>query len=219
MPASTARNLPIVSYSSWLSRKLSAGAISSTCSALRPPTMAAVMAGWCSVQATATTPGLTPCPLPISRSSSTRRRLRLSRGSLNSDVSAPPVVGRKAPRALGGHLAGEQARNHGRVVDDADAVGLREGKNLRLDGAAQHGVGRLQAGDGRDLLCALHLLDGEIGNADPAELALLAQARQRLPSLFDFDVGIGPVNLVEVDGFDLQAAAARPPPLRPARRP
>ncbi len=78
------RNSLIFSYSSSRSRKLSAGAVSSTCFALRPPTIAAVIAGLCSVHATATTPGFTPWAEPISRSRSTRRRLRLSRGSLNS---------------------------------------------------------------------------------------------------------------------------------------
>src|ERR1035441_2999766 len=57
------RNELMRSYSSSLSLKLRAGDTSSTCLALRPPTIAAVMPGLCSVQATATTPGLTLCPL------------------------------------------------------------------------------------------------------------------------------------------------------------
>src|ERR1035441_5887704 len=68
------RNELMRSYSSSLSLKLRARDTSSTCLALRPPTIAALMPGLCSVQATATTPGLTLCLLPISRNSSTSLR-------------------------------------------------------------------------------------------------------------------------------------------------
>ena len=74
------------------------------------------------------------------------------------DSAATPVILRERGDSLGGHLASEQAGDHGRIVDDSDFVGLRKGKDLLFDRATKHGVRRLKTGDRRDLLCALHLL-------------------------------------------------------------
>ena len=72
--------------------------------------------------------------------------------------------------------------------------------------AAEHGIWRLKAGYWRDLLRALHLFNVEIGHADVADLALLFKFRERRPALFDLFFGIGPVDLVEVDGVAAEAA-------------
>src|SRR6185437_4378196 len=68
-------------YSASDMRKLSAAATPSTCFALRPPTIAAVMARWCSVHAIAMTPAETLCRPAIDLRKSAMARLRESCGS------------------------------------------------------------------------------------------------------------------------------------------
>ena len=91
-------------------------------------------------------------------------------------------------------------------ITQLDAVRLREGQNVGFNPASQHGVWRLQAGDRRDLLPAFHLVHIEVRHTDPAHLALLAKAREQLPRRFDLVIGIGPVDLVEVNGLHAQPA-------------
>ena len=55
---------------------------------------------------------------------------------------------------------------------------------------------------------ALHLRDIEIRHADPAHLALLLAVGQRAPALFDIFLGLGPVDLIEVDDVHFEAAQA-----------
>ena len=83
------------------------------------------------------------------------------------------------------------------------------GKNFFFDSAIQHGIRRLQGSDGSDLRDALHLRDGKIRYADVSNLPFFFQLRQRLPAFLDFIFGIGPVDLVEIDDVQLQAAQAR----------
>ena len=141
------------------------------------------------------------------RSSSTSSRLRESSGSWNCFALRRKSSCGMFGDALLGHGAGEQAGVHGRIVDDADVVLLAEGKDLGFDGAVDHGVGRLQRGDGRDLQGAFHLGDVEVGDADAADLALALQLGHRGPAFFDFLVGHGPVDLVEVDDVDAAGGA------------
>ena len=122
-------------------------------------------------------------------------------------VAAEVVCG-EGGDALFGHGSGEQAGVHGGVVDDADVVLLAEGEIFGFVGAVEHGVGRLLRGDGGDLHDALHLRDAEVGDADPADFSFALEVGHGGPALFDVFVGLGPVDLVEVDGFDLQAAEA-----------
>ncbi len=53
-------------------------------------------------------------------------------------------------------------------------------------------------------ICAI----AEVGDADPADFAFALEVGHDGPALFDVFVGLGPVDLVEVDGLDLQAAEA-----------
>ncbi len=55
---------------------------------------------------------------------------------------------------------------------------------------------------------ALHLRDGEVGDADLAHLALALQVGHRRPALFELLVRHRPVDLVQVDGLDAQALQA-----------
>ena len=115
--------------------------------------------------------------------------------------------------AFAGHGSGEQAALHGRVVDDADVVFLAEGKDFGFDVAVQHGVGRLQAGDGRDLRDALHLTDVEVRDAQIADLAFALEVDHGLPAFFDLAFRVGPVDLIEVDGINAEALEASFAPL------
>ena len=58
------------------------------------------------------------------------------------------------------------------------------------------------------MVCALcYLLDVKIGNADPANLALVLELSHRLPAFGHFrSVFDGPMNLEEVNSFDPQPA-------------
>ena len=77
------------------------------------------------------------------------RQLRL----LEERVPAAPVVLAERGGALARERAGQQARLHRAVGDDADAVGRAPRQDLGLDLALQHAVGRLQRRDGR-IACA-----------------------------------------------------------------
>ena len=63
---------------------------------------------------------------------------------LKAGIVAAPIVLRKLGNAFPGHRAGEQARNHGRVIDDANVVLLAIRENFLFHAAVQHGVRRLQ---------------------------------------------------------------------------
>ena len=48
----------------------------------------------------------------------------------------------------------------------------------------------------------------KLRDADVADLALLSEFREGRPAFFDFVFRVGPVDLVEVDGVDVQGGAA-----------
>src|ERR1700733_4791700 len=121
---------------------------------------------------------------------------------------APEVVCREVGDALFGHGSGEQAGVHRGIVKDADVVGFAEWEVFGLVGAVEHGVRRLLRGDRRDLHDPLHLRDREVGDADPTNFSFALQISHDGPALFDVLVWLGPVNLVEVDGFNVQTAEA-----------
>src|SRR5882672_5411569 len=55
----------------------------------------------------------------------------------------------------------------------------------------------------------MHMLDIEVGDTDPADLSLLLELRHGRPAFFEFRrVVHGPMDLVEVNGFDAQPAQA-----------
>ena len=104
------------------SRNSSAPTTPSTCSAERMPTMAAVTAGWRSVQAMATSPAVRPWRAPMRRISSASSRLRESCGSWKAGARRrKSSFGKPATRSLV-MLPGQQARFHRRIHDHADAV-------------------------------------------------------------------------------------------------
>ena len=120
-------------------------------------------------------------------------------------VAAEVVLG-KGGDALSGHGSGEKAGVHRGVVDGADVVLVGEGEYLGFDRSVKHGVRRLVGGDRGDFEGALHLRDAEVGDPDPADFSFALQVGHYSPAFFDVFVGLGPVNLVEVDGFDLETA-------------
>ena len=115
-------------------------------------------------------------------------------------------------------LAGQQAGCHRAVDDDPDVVGGAERQQLGFDPLIQHAVRRLQRSDGMDRLGAAHLADAEVGRARVADLALLDHAGDLGPRLFHVGVGVGPVDLVEVDHVHAQPAQAALRLLAHARR-
>src|SRR5215218_10621196 len=117
---------------------------------------------------------------------------------------AAPVVGGQVLHALWGHLAGEQAALHRRVDDDADVLFPAVGKYLIFYAAVYEVVRRLEGLDGCYLLRPLHLLDVEVRDPDVPGLALLFELRQSAPALLYVLLGVGPVDLVQVDDVGLQ---------------
>src|SRR5208282_3353503 len=125
-------------------------------------------------------------------------------------IAAAEIAGRKSGGALASHAAGEHSRKHRGIDNHADAALCAIRQNGFLDLAAQNGVRGLERSDRRDGLRALDLRCVKIGDANPADLAFLSQGCQCLPSLFQAGPVIGrrPMDLIEIDGADLQAAKA-----------
>src|SRR5713101_7294320 len=121
-----------------------------------------------------------------------------------------PIVFRQLGDALASHRAGEQARGHWRVDDHADAVAFTMRQDFIFNLAANQGVRRLKRGDGSDFLTALKLRSIVIGNANPADFSFFLQGGHRLPRFLEGMAIIfgGPVNLIEIDDIDLEAAEA-----------
>ena len=56
---------------------------------------------------------------------------------------------------------------------------------------------------------SLELFDAVIGDADLANLALLLECDECLPTFFDVFIGFGPVHLIEIDAIDTKSLEAR----------
>src|SRR6185369_13573372 len=83
------------------------------------------------------------------------------------------------------------------------------GQNLLFDLAADPGIRWLEGGDRRNALRQSHLFDTEVGDTDPADLPLLLELCHGRPAFFEFRrVVHGPMDLVKVNGFDLQPTQA-----------
>ena len=204
------------SISCGLNRNVAAPISSSICFGFRAPTIVAVIAGWRSVHAIATSPGVRPC-FSGNRAQALDQRERPAQQRLliKAVVAAPVAFGQRRD-PLARHLPGQQARLHRRVRNHADVVLQTERQDLLLDLRAQHRVRRLQVRRRLDARNALQLRDVEVRHADEGDLAFVPQFRQRRPRLFDRS-GIvslrarrphGPVNLVQIDPFRLQPAQA-----------
>ena len=79
-------------------------------------------------------------------------------------------------------------------------------EKVLFDVAGHDVVVRLQRGDGRDPLDPLHLDHVEVRYANVTNLAFLLELGQCLPTFFN--LGIGPVDLVEIDRIHAQAPQA-----------
>ena len=67
----------------------------------------------------------------------------------------------------------------------------------------------MERGDRRDSLRQLHLFDIEVGDTDPSDFSFLLELRHCRPAFFEFRrVVHGPMDLVKINGFGLQAAQA-----------
>src|SRR5260221_6103780 len=120
-----------------------------------------------------------------------------------------PIVIRQFGNPFPGHGAGQKPRSHRRVNDDADVFKMAEGQNLLYNVAADQGVWGLERRNRCDALGQLHLFDIEVGNTDPTALPLLLELCHGRPAFFEFRrVVHGPMDLVKVNGFDLQPAQA-----------
>src|SRR6185312_2270135 len=122
--------------------------------------------------------------------------------------AAAEVVCGHVGYTLAGHGAAEQTRLHRRVDDDSDIVGFAVRQDRVFDFGRDDAVGRLQRGDGRDLRDAGHLLPVEVADTDVADLAGLPQLFTGRPAFLDVFLGFRPVDLVEIDGIDVQTAEA-----------
>ncbi len=60
----------------------------------------------------------------------------------------------------------------------------------------------LYRGDRHDRLGRANLGDGDIGEADPSDLAIAPQFGQRADALLEWNLGVGSVELVERDPLD-----------------
>ena len=185
-----------------------AATVSWICFGLRAPAIALVIAGSRSAQASTSCATLMPRRAAIGRRPSTSCRFFDELRLLEERVAAAPVVGAERGGAFPGERAGQQAGLHRAVGDDADAVGRAPRQDLGLDLAPQHAVGRLQRRDRADRLRALELRQAEVADAGVAHLAGVDQLADGRPAFLDLLVRLGPVDLVEIDRVDLQAAQA-----------
>src|SRR6185312_8942195 len=110
--------------------------------------------------------------------------------------------------AFARHRATEHAGLHGRVGNHADVVGAAVRQDRLFDLGRDDVVGRLQRSDGRDFRDARHLGGVEVADADVAHLAGFPQLFAGGPAFFDVFLGLRPVDLVEIDGVDVEAAKA-----------
>ena len=96
-----------------------------------------------------------------------------------------------------------------RPVDQhSDVVGLGVGKHRFLDGPVEEVVGRLERLDRQGGAEGLHLLGGEVRHADVAHLAVGDERGQGAGGLLEGSRRVGPMDLVEIDGFGSQRPQA-----------
>jgi len=135
-------------------------------------------------------------------------QIRLQPRALKVIESGAVVIRIEIGGALGGEFARQQAPEHRAVADHADVVLATVGQNIGFDITGQHAVRWLQAGDRMDGLRPLHLFDTEIGNAQVTDFACVDAVDQRAPALFNVLIGLGPVQLHQVDDVDTQPLEA-----------
>ncbi len=109
---------------------------------------------------------------------------------------------------LRAETAAEQAAAKRAVADDGDVVLRAPREDFRVDGALEEVVGRLVGGKRRDGSETLHLGDGEVADAECANLAGALKAEKNLGCFGDIDGGVGPVDLIEIDVVGVEATEA-----------
>src|SRR5580704_2279065 len=121
-----------------------------------------------------------------------------------------PIVFGQPGRPVAGHGAGQKAGGHWGVSDYSNTFAQAVRENLVFDLAVHQRIRRLQRSYWSDGLRAFQLLNVEVGDSDPADLAFALQGGERRPSFLERGrIGIGrPMNLVEIDHVDGKTAEA-----------
>ncbi len=110
--------------------------------------------------------------------------------------------------ALRGHLAGEEAAFHRRVDDYAYIVIFAIWEYFVIHATVDQVVWRLERLDRGDLLYPFHLPDVEVRYTGVSDFAFFFEFGERFPSFLDVLVGVGPVDLVQVDDVRLEPPQA-----------
>ena len=141
-----------------------------------------------------------------------RLELALVLGQRHVVARGQPLARGRRRRAVGGPAARQPAARERAVGEDAHAVALRGRQDVELDLAHEHRVRRLlgaeplQAALARGPLRLDDLPGRERRRADGADLALLDEVGERAERLLDVGVGVGAVDLVEVDPVGAEPA-------------
>ena len=130
--------------------------------------------------------------------SSTSRAVGVE-GVVGEPRLATPEVGRRTRPAGAGDRAREQAPAERAVGDDADAELAARVEDVALDVAAEQRVLGLEGGDRVHGDGAPDRVGGGFGQAEVTHLAGGDELGHRADGLLDGHVGIGPVQVVQVD--------------------
>src|SRR5882762_10917233 len=108
--------------------------------------------------------------------------------------------------AIGTHGAAEQSTAKSAISECGDAVAESVRQNVALDFAFEEIVRRLNCVERRNSLESCHLFGGIIADADGADFALAIEFTKRGGGLFDGDVRVRPVHLIDIDVVRLETA-------------
>src|SRR5580704_3559144 len=119
-------------------------------------------------------------------------------------VDAPQIVA--VERAVRAHAPAEQPPTQGSITESRNVIGASIRQDVRLNGALEEIVGRLQHVQWGHLTKALHFGDREIAYADGPDLSCLVKRAHGFGGFLDRDLGIGPVDLVDIDIVGAESA-------------
>lgn len=108
----------------------------------------------------------------------------------------------------GGVFGGESAAGEGGVSEDADLMLSAPGENSGFGLAREEIVGELERFNAGDLGGLLEQFERKVGDAEVLELALTVEFGERVESFVHGSARVGPVDLKERDGVDLETAKA-----------
>ena len=103
---------------------------------------------------------------------------------------------------------GQKTFLHGTVCYDTNLVGGAEGEELVFRVPVQHAVGGLKRRHRMNGVQTFELGCIEVRDSGVADLALCDYIGDRRPGLFNSLIGLGPVNLVQIDHLDSEARKA-----------